>query len=320
MLQKYTRYVCLVLTLLMLCGTVLSLTSCGTVWEWLWTRDRGEDIDTNHMILEGRDETVETDNIFEGAVNYTGEAHSGTDIYYLGKQGSVNENRIIVIDAGHQQKGSSDLEPNGPNSEVMKAEVTWGARGIYTGQAEYELNLSVALLLRDVLIRRGYSVVMIRETNHVNISNMARAEIANKYQADAFIRIHGNSWTDESMSGAMTICHSRQNPYVDCLAHYEESQQLSKLILDEFCAQTGIKKLEIREMDDMTATNWSQVPTTIVEMGFLSNTADDRLMATDYFRQEAAVGIADGLDAYFAWLDEQQETTWITENSENADN
>ena len=49
----------------------------------------------------------------------------------------------------------------------------------------------------------------------------------------------------------------------------------------------------------MTGTNWSRVPTTIVEMGFLSNRSDDSLMATDYFRQEAAIGIANGLDAFF---------------------
>ena len=42
-----------------------------------------------------------------------------------------------------------------------------------------------------------------------------------------------------------------------------------------------------------------------MEMGFLSNKSDDTLMATDYFRQEAAIGIANGLDAYFEWLDAQ---------------
>ena len=59
-------------------------------------------------------------------------------------------------------------------------------------------------------------------------------------------------------------------------------------------------------MDDMTGTNWSRVPTTILEMGFLSNTNDDKLMATDYFHRYAAMGVANGLDAYFAWLDTQE--------------
>ena len=61
----------------------------------------------------------------------------------------------------------------------------------------------------------------------------------------------------------------------------------------------------------MTGTNWSRVPTTIVEMGFLSNRSDDSLMATDYFRQEAAIGIANGLDAFL-------EATAETETVENS--
>ena len=254
-------------------------------------------------------------------MDYTGEAHSGTDIYYVGKKGSPNRSRIIVIDPGHQLKGSAALEPNGPDSEIMKAEVTWGATGVYTGQTEYELNLAVALLLRDELIRRGYSVVMIRETNNVSISNMKRAEIANKYEAAAYIRIHANSWTDSTMRGAMTICQSASNPYPTCAAHYLRSHRLSQLVLNEFCDRTGIAKLNMREMDDMTGTNWSQVPTTIIEMGFLSNKSDDTLMATDYFRQEAAIGIANGLDAYFEWLETQLpewQTRPVTEAPTNA--
>jgi N-acetylmuramoyl-L-alanine amidase len=200
----------------------------------------------------------------------------------------------------------------------MKAEVTWGATGVYTGQTEYELNLAVALLLRDELIRRGYSVVMIRETNNVSISNMERAEIANKYEAAAYIRIHANSWTDDTMRGAMTICQSASNPYPTCAVHYERSHRLSQLVLTEFCEQTGISKLNMREMDDMTGTNWSRVPTTILEMGFLSNKSDDTLMATDYFRQEAAIGVANGLDAYFAWL-ETQLPEWETSPQKPAE-
>lgn len=314
--KKFIRYGSRLLAVLLLCLTVLTAASCAT-WDWLWSRDMGESVDSDNMILGDGVPEGDTDVIWEGSVEYTGEAHSGTDIYYVGKKGSPNRSRIIVIDPGHQLKGSAALEPNGPNSEVMKAEVTWGATGVYTGQTEYELNLAVALLLRDELIRRGYSVVMIRETNNVSISNMKRAEIANKYEAAAYIRIHANSWTDSTMRGAMTICQSASNPYPTCAAHYLRSHRLSQLVLNEFCDQTGISKLNMREMDDMTGTNWSEVPTTILEMGFLSNKSDDTLMATDYFRQEAAIGVANGLDAYFEWL-ETQLPEWQTQPATEA--
>ena len=318
MCKNFVKHTGRLLAVLLLCATVLSAVSCDAAWDWLWSREEGYTPDSEGLILGDGVPEGDTDVMWEGAVEYTGEAHSGTDIYYLGKKGSPNRSRIIAIDPGHQLKGSNALEPNGPDSEIMKAEVTWGATGVYTGQNEYELNLAVALLLRDELIRRGYSVVMIRETNNVSISNMERAEIANKYEAAAYVRIHANSWTDDTMRGAMTICQSASNPYPTCAAHYRKSYTLSRFVLDEFCEQTGISKLNMREMDDMTGTNWSQVPTTILEMGFLSNKSDDTLMATDYFRQEAAIGVANGLDAYFVWLDSQL-PEWETEDTRESD-
>ena len=276
----------------------VSLTSCG-VWNWLWERDYGTPLDSADLIVGTKDPSEDTHGSYEGAVDYLGPGSSyvGTDIYYLGKQDSPNEHRIIVIDAGHQTVGSSALEPNGPGSEDMKAEVTWGAKGAYTGQAEYELNLRVALILRDELIKRGYSVVMIRETNDVKISNMERAEVANKYNAAAYIRIHANSWTDPDTHGSLTISQSSANPY--CGDHYEESSLLSKCVLNAFCQETGLLNLGVTENDTMTGTNWSRVPTTIVEMGFLSNPKEDSYMANDIFRLDAAKGIANGLDEYF---------------------
>ncbi len=277
--------------------------SCSA-WNAVWERPEETDVNSDLLVIPGSGGPEDTYVPFEGAVEYTGEAHEGTDIYYVGT--GARREQIIVIDAGHQAQGSSAMEPNGPGSEEMKAEVTWGAEGAYSG-AEHALNLAVALLLRDQLMNRGYSVVMIRETADVNISNMARAEIANKYNAAAYVRIHANSYDDTTMQGAMTICHSEGNPYPDCAATYDESRLLSERVLQAFCQSTGMQQLEIREMDNMTGTNWSKVPTTIVEMGFLSNKSDDMLMATEYFKKQAAEGIADGLDAYFTIMDSRVE-------------
>ena len=303
MQQRITRRTAVALSLLLLFAAVLSMASCvsaGEIWNRLWLGPPDESVDINDLILG--DGSTEYEINTEGAIPYTGESHEGTDIFYVAPPESPNRNRIIVIDAGHQLKGSSEPEPNGPGSEVMKPQVSWGATGIYTGQNEYELNLAVALLLRDELISRGYSVVMIRETDNVRISNMERAEIANKHNAAVYIRIHANSWTDDTMRGALTVCQSRSNPYPTCAEQYESSRLLSELVLDRFCAVTDMEQLPVREMDDMTGTNWSRVPTTIVEMGFLSNKQDDSLMSGESFRQKAAQGIADGVDEYFAAL------------------
>ncbi|MBQ2124606.1 MAG: N-acetylmuramoyl-L-alanine amidase [Spirochaetales bacterium] len=203
---------------------------------------------------------------------------------------------VIVIDAGHQRYQNTEMEPNGPGASVMKAKVSSGTKGVSTGISEYELNLQVALYLKEELLNRSYEVVMIRETNDINISNVERAIIANKAAADAFIRIHADSSENSSASGVMTICQTPQNPYNS--EWYLESRRLSECVLDYVVAETGATRRMIWETDTMTGINWTTVPTTILEMGFMSNPEEDKKMATEESRKQIAGGLANALDAY----------------------
>lgn len=136
-----------------------------------------------------------------------------------------------------------------------------------------------------------------RTTHDVDLSNVDRAKIGNTVHADAVVHIHANGSTDASVHGAYTINMTENNPWNANL--YTKSRALSEAVLNAFCARTGARKRSIWDTDTMTGINWSTVPVTIIEMGYMSNRAEDLAMATAAYQQKMVLGIADGIDDYF---------------------
>jgi N-acetylmuramoyl-L-alanine amidase len=201
----------------------------------------------------------------------------------------------VVVEAGHQAEGDSSMEPIGPGASEKRAKVAGGATGVATHVAESKRNLQVALVLKKSLEARGVKVTMVRTKENVNIANSKRAKIANEANADLFVRLHCDS-AGSSTHGILTL-RPAKNWYkgVDMVG---PSKKAASYVHKAVLAETGAHDRGIDARGDLSGFNWAKVPSVLVEMGLMSNAAEDRKMGTDAYQKKLADGIADGVVKY----------------------
>lgn len=203
---------------------------------------------------------------------------------------------VVVLDPGHSAVVASGYEPLGPGSSELKEKDTSGTEGVATHVEEYKLTLDIGLQLRTLLQKRGFKIVMTRTNSNVALSCIDRANVANKAKADAYIRLHANGSDSPYDNGAMTLCTTRNNPYTTSL--YRKNKALSEAVLNSYVAFTGCRKEYIWETDTMTGNNWSKVPTTLIEMGYMSSPTEDYRMQQPSYQKKMVWGIAAGIEKY----------------------
>ncbi|WP_242966465.1 N-acetylmuramoyl-L-alanine amidase [Clostridium sp. BSD9I1] len=202
------------------------------------------------------------------------------------------ESKVIVIDAGHGGKATSEKEPIAPGSTVMKEKDVAGATGVSTGTPEYVVNLNVAVKLKNYLSKAGYKVIMTRTSNNQTIGNIARAEVGNKNNADLVIRIHADSFTSPSAKGASMLVPGSIGYSKDISGI---SKKYGEIIFNTLVNQVGMKSKGIITRTDLTGFNWSKVPVILIEMGFLSNPDEDKLLSSDSYQNQIAEGLFKGI-------------------------
>ncbi|MDR0880040.1 MAG: N-acetylmuramoyl-L-alanine amidase [Clostridioides sp.] len=203
---------------------------------------------------------------------------------------------LVYIDPGHQAKGDPKLEPTAPGSGNQKARVSAGAVGISTRKPEYVLNLEAAEVLKNILIDKGFKVMMTRETHDVNISNAERARLGNEAKADIVVRVHGDSIADTSKTGASILVPSKISPYTKGI--FEKSNYVAESVKKEM-EGSGIKVNGIFERSDLTGFNWSTVPVFLVEMGFMSNYNEDQMLSNPDYQAKLMQAVANGIENSF---------------------
>jgi N-acetylmuramoyl-L-alanine amidase len=200
---------------------------------------------------------------------------------------------VVVVDPGHDLRANPETEPIGPGSSTRKIKDGGGTRGVVSGLTEAELNLKVALRLRPLLERAGIRVVMTRTRNAgASMGNIARARIANRAGAGLFLRIHADGHPDSGVRGSHVLHPALRRGWTDDV--YGASKRAAGIVQQELLRALGFPDRGLQERSDFTGFNWSDVPVILVEMGFMTNPTDDRLLATAAYQRRAAIALCRG--------------------------
>lgn len=203
----------------------------------------------------------------------------------------------ICIDPGHQARLDDRHEPVAPGSTEVKARVAGGAQGVKTYRRESAVNLEIALLMRDALEAMGAQVLLVREAEDVRISNVQRAQMANQFQADVYLRLHCNASGNPAKRGIRVYAPERS-----ARLYYgvEKPQMLAwaQALADSIRQATGAPSGTGFASNTYSGSNWAMMPTFLVEMGYMTNEKDDLLLATEAYRQ----GIIQGVAAFVATM------------------
>lgn len=208
------------------------------------------------------------------------------------KVDNKNNQITIVIDPGHSSTGTPGNEPVSPNSSITKLKDGLGATGKYSNIEEHKTNMSVALLLKKELESKGYNVILTKESVEQSKSNIERAQVGNKNNADLVVRIHADACEDSSVKGASIHVPANNNFTSN---FYEISKSYGSKIINTYAQEVNMKNRGVIERNDLTGFNWSKVPVVLVEMGFLSNKEDDMFVSNDENHPKIAKAIANGI-------------------------
>lgn len=181
--------------------------------------------------------------------------------------------RLIVLDPGH---GGKEI----------------GAKGVVSGITEKEINLKVGLRVKEELLQRGYEVIMTRETDEqfvpgdFKVDLNARIAMAVEKKADVYISIHVDQFPkDHSIHGTKVYYWT------------EQSETLAELMHESLTQALESKPLGVHR-NDFIVLRESQIPSILIELGFLTNAKEEQKLITEGYQEKAIEAIVAAVEVY----------------------
>lgn len=174
---------------------------------------------------------------------------------------------LVIIDPGHGGEDAGSIA-----GDIM----------------EKDLNISIALKIESELNKLGYRVLLLRHDDSF-LDKYERADIANKTGGAALISIHQNSFDDSKVSGTETWYGGAN----------ESSKTLAELIHKKILSATGSIDRGCVYDKNLVMTNYTKMPSCLVEIGFMSNSTELAKISSDDFQASFARSMAEGIDLFF---------------------
>ena len=186
---------------------------------------------------------------------------------------------VVVVDAGH---GGEDPGKVGADGELEK-----------------DINLKIAKKVKKRLEEKGISVIMTRERDEMlngkSVDNKKREDmeervrLINEAVPHLAVSIHQNSYEDSNVSGPQVFYYSESL----------EGEKMAVKIQNELHKINENKKRQAKANDSYYLLRRTEVPTVIVECGFLSNREEAMLLVSEDYQNEIANAIVRGIESCF---------------------
>jgi len=203
--------------------------------------------------------------------NLASEERSKDFVLELNNRSAKYREMLVVIDPGH---GGSDP----------------GAISI-SKQHESEIVLDIALRYNQLLTEAGFRTYMTRVDNlnrNTKLSLQERVDVANHLNADMFVSVHANAFTNNAINGFETYYHPSDIKGKG-LAEIFQNEVISNVPINSRGAKAG----------DLFVLKHTTMPSVLVETGFLSNASDEAKLLTTQYRQQVAEAMVKATIRYF---------------------